>query len=165
MKKLIRQTPASSAPAETPHTETAPAKAETAPAPDQKAATAQSPAKGSLTDAKDKPAPTKSKAKKEKKARPEMTVLSDGLTYSLLSRVRNAFPATEQKEIEKGQEVLKMIDGRGQTQEISKGYVAIANKFGGAGFLSSVRTSAVRILLKKEREASTPTEQKEAAQA
>ena len=77
------------------------------------------------------------------------TILKDGLHYSLLSRVRNAYTPEQQKKLESGKKPLELVDGRGQSQTISSCYQQIANKLGGAKYLSSVRTSGVRKALKE----------------
>lgn len=81
-----------------------------------------------------------------------MDVLEDGLTYSLLSRVRNAFAHEARSQVEVGKPVLTLVDGRGEERTISSAYVAIANSLEdenkrGAELLKSVRTSRVRKLL------------------
>lgn len=83
------------------------------------------------------------KAKKKPK-----TILEGGLSYSLLTRVRNAFPKDKHASIEKGSKMLDVIDGRGTEQKISDAYVAIAKDLGGAKYLASVRSSHVKRELK-----------------
>ena len=110
--------------------------------------------KGSLTDAKDKPAPVKAKKdKKPKIEKKDMTKLPDGFTYSLLSRVRNAFKEEERNALEVGHDVLDMVDGRGQAQKISEVYRGLGIKYGGAAYVASVKTAAIKVLVRKEREA------------
>jgi hypothetical protein len=77
------------------------------------------------------------------------TVLKNGLTYSLLTRVRNAFKKDTLAGMEKGKETMKMVDGRGTEHTISKVWEEIALEVGGAKYLASVRTSKVRIKLRE----------------
>ena len=107
-------------------------------------------AKKSATKASPKTAP-KPVAKTEEKPKPTKkpkTILAGGLTYSLLSRVRNAFPADMRVGIEKGAEILELVDGRGTEQVISDAYLSIAKDLGGAKYLSTVRSSHVKRELK-----------------
>ena len=97
--------------------------------------------KGSLTDKANTPIPVKKAAVK---AKVDQTVLKSGLTYGLLSRVRNAYPKEDRKTFEKDSKMMTMVDGRGQTHEISEAYVTPAEKVGGAEWLKTVRTSAVK---------------------
>jgi hypothetical protein len=78
------------------------------------------------------------------------TILDNKLTYSLLTRVRNAFNKDLWAKMEKGSNKLKMVDGRGTEQTISDIYIAIAEDLGGAKYLSSVRTSHVRRALREK---------------
>lgn len=94
------------------------------------------------------PAPAKAE-KSAPKVKPSKTILKGGLTYSLLSRVRNAFPADMRSGVEEGHDTLEMVDGRGTTQTISSAYVAISEELGGAKYLSTVRTSHVKRALKE----------------
>lgn len=77
------------------------------------------------------------------------TILKGGLTYSLLTRVRNAFSKEMIKTMEKGTETMKMVDGRGTENTISKIWEEIATEVGGAKYLASVRTSKVRIKIRE----------------
>jgi hypothetical protein len=124
-----------------------PAKATKKPVPEKPApAKAKAEAKpAKATPAKAKSEPAKSEPKITKKPK---TILDGGLTYSLLSRVRNAYPADLRVELEEGSEILELVDGRGSDREISAVYVDIARDLGGAKYLSSVRTSHVKRLLK-----------------
>lgn len=72
------------------------------------------------------------------------TILDGGLTYSLLSRVRNAFSKEARTIHEKGSKMMEMIDGRGSEVQMSDAYIATANSLGGAKYLASVRTHQVR---------------------
>jgi hypothetical protein len=107
-------------------------------------------AKGSLAPEAPKAVPAKAAEKKPavvKADKKPSTVLPNGLTYSLLSRVRNAYTAEKRKEIEAGAEVLSFVDGRGRDMQISSVYVKIAEELGGAEYLKGVRTSHVRTKL------------------
>jgi outer membrane biosynthesis protein TonB len=102
-----------------------------------------------------KPTPAPKAEKPVAKAEPETkpakkpkTILEGGLTYSLLSRVRNAFPADMRSDIESEAEVLELVDGRGTEQTISEAYLVFAIELGGAKYLSSVRSSHVKRELK-----------------
>lgn len=106
------------------------------------------PKKATLEATPEVPAPTALEAAKAKKL--PKTILDSGLTYSLLSRVRNAFNKNLWAEMEKGTEMLSMVDGRGTEQTISDIYVGIANDLGGAKYLASVRTSHVRRALREK---------------
>ena len=86
-----------------------------------------------------------------------MDTLENGLTYSLLSRVRNAFSEADRKTTEAGKPVLNLVDGRGTDQQISSAYVAIALglkdeklKLSGAALLRTIRTSHVKTMLKSK---------------
>lgn len=85
------------------------------------------------------------KAKKKPK-----TILEEGLTYSLLTRVRNSFNKNLWAKMEKGSNMLTMIDGRGTEQKISEIYIQMAKDLGGAKYLSSVRSSHVRRALREK---------------
>lgn len=76
------------------------------------------------------------------------TVLESGLTYSLLTRVRNAFHHSVRTTMEKGTNMLEMVDGRGTEVKISDIYIDLAEKVGGADYLKTVRTSHVKRDLK-----------------
>jgi hypothetical protein len=78
------------------------------------------------------------------------TILDSGLTYSLLTRVRNAFNKNLWAKMEKDSNSLAMVDGRGTEQKISDIYISIAEDLGGAKYLSSVRTSHVRRALREK---------------
>jgi hypothetical protein len=88
--------------------------------------------------------------KETKIAKTAKTELENGLHYSLLTRVRNAFTEAKAKELEAGHEVLTLVDGRGQAQQISSFWVGQAEQLGGAEYLSSVRTSNVKATLKAQ---------------
>ena len=85
------------------------------------------------------------KAKKKPK-----TILEEGLTYSLLTRVRNSFNKNLWAKMEKGSNTLTLIDGRGTEQKISEIYIQMAKDLGGAKYLSSVRSSHVRRALREK---------------
>ena len=70
------------------------------------------------------------------------TILKDGMTYSLISRVRNAFNSTDVAKMDKGTKV-KMIDGRGSDREISQVFVDIAHQLG-TKFLAKIKSSYLR---------------------
>lgn len=123
------------------------------------------PAKGTLTDKAGAPAPAKEKkAKAPPKPKAAQTTLDNGLTYALISRVRNAYSKDKRAEMEKGAEVIKMTDGKGSEHEISAAYVKIALELG-VDYLKSVRTAAVKKKLglaapKKEKAPKAPKEKK-----
>lgn len=77
------------------------------------------------------------------------TILDSGMTYSLITRVRNAFDKDIRITMEKGSNMLEMVDGRGTEVKVSDIYLPIAEKLGGAEYLKSVRTSHVRRALKE----------------
>lgn len=92
-------------------------------------------------------------AKKPTITKKPMDHLENGLTYSLLSRVRNAFTEADRKTVEAGKPALTLIDGRGTEQTISSAYVEIAlgleaDGKKGAELLKTIRTSHVRKMLK-----------------
>lgn len=127
-------------------------------------ATAPTAEKGSLApEATEKEAPKKAsvKAPKVAKEKKSATVLDNGLTYGLLSRVRNAFPASEREAKEAGHDVLSMVDGRGRDLEISSVYVGVAEELGGAEYLKTVRTSHVRAKLFPKAKAEKPVKAEE----
>lgn len=78
------------------------------------------------------------------------TVLDNGLTYSLLTRVRNAFNKNLWAKMEKGFSKIDMVDGRGTEQSICNIYVEFALDLGGADYLKTVRTSHVRRALREK---------------
>jgi len=75
------------------------------------------------------------------------TLITGGLHYSLLSRVKNALTSEQQLKFEAGSKMLSLTDGRGQVQQISEKYLKLANDVGGAKYLSQVRSSHVRKLI------------------
>jgi hypothetical protein len=106
-------------------------------------------AKPSKTIAKKPERKTVPKKEKEVKVKAEPTLI-DGMGYGLISRVRNAFPVIDRMEAEKGHKTIEMVDGRGKTHEISEAFVIHAKELGGADYLKTVRSSAVKARLRQE---------------
>lgn len=75
------------------------------------------------------------------------TVMENGLTYSLISRVRNAFPTTVVRELEKDSKGVPMVDGRGADQEVYEPFISMASQLG-AKFLAGTRSSFLRPRIK-----------------
>lgn len=70
------------------------------------------------------------------------TILEGGLSYSLVSRLLNAMNEEDRKKASAGEKV-KLVDGRGQEQEVSKLAVDLANSLG-AKKLSEVKSAFLR---------------------
>jgi len=70
------------------------------------------------------------------------TVLEGGLTYSLVSRLLNSLSAEVRKTVETGS-MVSLVDGRGQTQEVSQLAIDLAANLG-AKKLAEVKSAYLR---------------------
>lgn len=85
------------------------------------------------------------------------TVLEGGMTYSLISRVKNSFKRADYEKIGKGSKCVELVDGRGSDQVIEEVFLTIANQLG-ARFLAGVKSSYLRPRLKWDGEKATLVE-------
>ena len=75
--------------------------------------------------------------------KPPKTVLENGLTYSLCSRVLNAMHLDDQRKVQASSDTITMTDGRGTEKKVPQIVADLAGQLG-AKFLASVKSSFLR---------------------
>ena len=100
--------------------------------------------------------------------KPPKTILENGLTYSLVSRVINALSLEDQRKVSASKDIVEMVDGRGTTKKVPTIAITLAGQLG-AKFLASVKSSFLRPRMEINLDKTTVTmkeiEKKEPAKA